>query len=122
MSDIRGNVPTRIQKLRDGEYDAIMLAKAGLKRLKADLDGLYVEELTPQEIVPAPAQGVLALQIREADADLAETLKKIHCSGVADTVRVEREVLHLFEGRSEEHTSELQSLMRNSYAVFCLKK
>src|SRR3546814_2744258 len=38
MSDIRGNVPTRIQKLRDGEYDAIMLAQAGLKRLQADLE------------------------------------------------------------------------------------
>src|SRR3546814_12055075 len=107
-----------------------MLAKAGLKRLKADLDGLYVEELTPQEIVPAPAQGVLALQIREADADLAETLKKIHCSGVADTVRVEREVLHLFEGgcsmpiRSEERRvgKECVSTCRSRWSPYHEKK
>src|SRR5690606_24685972 len=74
------------------------LAKAGLKRLGADLEGLHVEELTPQEIVPAPAQGVLALQIRDDDTDLAGTLKTIHRPEVADTIRVEREVLHLFEG------------------------
>lgn len=98
LKDIRGNVPTRLQRLRDGEYDAIMLAKAGLKRLGADLSGLYVEELTPQEIVPAPAQGVLALQIREADTALREKLQEINCREVQQTTYVERRILHLFEG------------------------
>lgn len=98
LNDIRGNVPTRVQKLRDGEFDAILLAKAGLKRLQVDLGGLHVEELAPQEIVPAAAQGVLALQIREEDKDLSEILQKIHHPEVKDTIRVEREILHLFEG------------------------
>lgn len=98
LNEIRGNVPTRVQKVRDGEYDAILLAKAGLKRLEIDLSGLHVEELAPQQIVPAAAQGVLALQIREEDLDLAETLKKIHHPEVKDTIRLEREILHLFDG------------------------
>lgn len=98
LADIRGNVPSRVQKLRDREFDAILLAKAGLKRLGIDLSGLHVEELDPQVIVPAASQGVLALQIREADTDLAATLQKIHHPEVQDTIRIEREILHLFEG------------------------
>src|SRR5690606_22802616 len=98
LADIRGNVPSRVQKLRDREFDAILLAKAGLKRLGIDLSGLHVEELDPQVIVPAAAQGVLALQIREEDTDLAATLQKIHHPEVQDTIRIEREILHLFEG------------------------
>src|SRR6201985_2098673 len=56
IEELRGNVPTRIQKLRDESYDAIMIAKAGVSRLAIDLSDLHVEELTPTEIVPAPAQ------------------------------------------------------------------
>lgn len=98
LADIRGNVPSRIRKLREGEYDAILLAKAGLKRLGVDTGELHVEELTPQEIVPAPAQGVLALQIRKEDTNLTEILQKINNPGVKELVKVERRVLHLFEG------------------------
>jgi hydroxymethylbilane synthase len=64
LNDLRGNVPTRIQKLRDGKYDAILLAKAGVDRLKIDLSEFHVFVLDPTDFVPAPAQGVLALQIR----------------------------------------------------------
>src|SRR5690606_21282915 len=61
-------------------------------------EGLHVEELTPQEMVPAPAQGVLALQIREDDTMLGDVLRKINDSEVAATTKVEREILHYFEG------------------------
>ena len=64
---LRGNVPTRIQKLRDGQYDAIMLAHAGVHRLELDLTDLHVHVLDPLSFVPAPAQGALALQMREGD-------------------------------------------------------
>ena len=64
---LRGNVPTRIQKLRDGQYDAIMLAHAGVHRLELDLTDLHVHVLDPLNFVPAPAQGALALQMREGD-------------------------------------------------------
>ena len=53
--DLRGNVPTRVNKLREENYDAIMLAKAGVHRLGLDLSDFHVEELNPAELVPAPA-------------------------------------------------------------------
>ena len=77
LKDLRGNVPTRIAKLRQGNYDAIMLAKAGVTRLDLDLDDLHVVELNPAEFIPAPAQGALALQIREGDNLLADLLKQL---------------------------------------------
>jgi hydroxymethylbilane synthase len=98
VEDLRGNVPTRIQKLRDEGYDAIMIAKAGVSRLGIDLSEFYVEELDPMEFIPAPAQGVLAIQIRENDTELAELLKPLHNAAVAKEIAVERKVLQLFEG------------------------
>ena len=70
LIDIRGNVPTRINKLRNGEFDAIMLAAAGLNRLKLDLSDFLVVEIDPEIFIPSPAQGVLALQINEENEDL----------------------------------------------------
>jgi hydroxymethylbilane synthase len=98
IEDLRGNVPTRIEKLRDEDYDAIMLAKAGVSRLNIDLSEFYVEELEPMEFIPAPAQGVLAIQIRENDKELFEKLQAIHDPEVAEQIAVERKVLNLFEG------------------------
>ncbi len=96
--DLRGNVPSRINKLRNESYDAIMLAKAGVKRLGLDLSEFYVEELTPTELIPAPAQGALAIQIRENDRELYNTLQAIHHPNVAEELAVERSVLKQFGG------------------------
>lgn len=98
IKDIRGNVPTRIQKLREGNYDAILLAKAGVSRLQLDLSDLVVYEVNPKKIVPAPAQGVLALQIRENDQDLFQFLQNIHSKEVQECISIERTLLNLFEG------------------------
>ncbi len=98
IEDLRGNVPTRINKLRDEEYDAIMIAKAGVSRLGIDLSEFHVEELTPNEIIPAPAQGVLAIQIRESDTELFEALQILNHPHVAEELAVERTVLKLFGG------------------------
>ncbi|MFB2118364.1 hydroxymethylbilane synthase [Parapedobacter sp. 2B3] len=97
FDDLRGNVLSRIQKLRDENFDAIMLAKAGITRVKVDLSDFHVEELPPVEIIPAPAQGVLAIQIRENDTQLADVLQPINDASVADTIAVERKVLNLFD-------------------------
>src|SRR5690606_4905519 len=70
FDDLRGNVLSRVEKLRDENFDAIMLAKAGITRVNVDLSDFHVEELPPVEIIPAPAQGVLAIQIRESDNQL----------------------------------------------------
>lgn len=98
ISDLRGNVPTRIEKLRKGEHDAILLAAAGLERLQLDLDDLHVEVLDPAEFVPAPAQGVLAWQTREDDDDLLTVIDKISDFDVMVRINIERRVLNLFDG------------------------
>lgn len=98
IKDLRGNVPTRIQKLRDGHYDAILLAKAGVDRLKIDLSEFEEVVLDPTEFVPAPAQGVLALQIREADVNLFEVLQNMNHPLVQQRIAVERKVLNLMQG------------------------
>jgi hydroxymethylbilane synthase len=98
VKDIRGNVPTRLNKLRTGDYDAILLAGAGLNRLKIDLNEFTVLKFSPKEFVPAPAQGVLALQIREEDKLLHKTLRQLHRSDVVECTNVERKVLQLFDG------------------------
>ncbi|MBK7130050.1 MAG: hydroxymethylbilane synthase [Crocinitomicaceae bacterium] len=98
IEDLRGNVPTRVQKLRDGKYGAIVLACAGVERLRLNLEGLHVMKLAPEDFVPAPAQGVLGLQIRQQDIELAQALKKIHHEDVAESIQVERDVLRLMEG------------------------
>ncbi|MFN3917147.1 MAG: hydroxymethylbilane synthase [Flavobacteriales bacterium] len=96
--DIRGNVPTRIQKLLDGEMDAIMLAKAGIARLKIDVGNLIEVDMDPRIFIPAPAQGVLALQIRENDSELASAIQVLNHSDVASVILAERKLLNLFEG------------------------
>jgi len=98
LEDLRGNVPTHINKLKDEAYDAIMLAKAGVSRLGIDLSAFHVEELTPTEFIPAPAQGVLAIQIREDNRELYEALQALHHPEVAEALAVERGVLKLFGG------------------------
>lgn len=54
IKDLRGNVPTRIQKLKDGNYDAIILAKAGINRLNIDISDFHVIDLSPMMFIPAP--------------------------------------------------------------------
>lgn len=98
LKDIRGNVPTRIQKLRDGQFDAIMLAYAGVKRLEINLSEFEAVVLDPKDFIPAPAQGVLGLQIRESDTELAEILQQLNHPEVQQTTILEREVLRLFQG------------------------
>lgn len=98
MKDLRGNVPTRIDKLRDQDYDAIMLANAGVKRLKIDLSEFETVVLDPKEFVPAPAQGVLGYQIRKEDSELEEILQQLNSKEIHEEIAVERAVLNRMEG------------------------
>lgn len=98
LKDLRGNVPTRVNKLREKQYDAILLAAAGIDRLKLNLEDIHVERLSPKEFIPAPAQGVLALQVREDDRELIEALQQINHPDVKETIAVERKILNLFDG------------------------
>ncbi len=98
LKELRGNVPTRVNKLREGQYDAIILAAAGLKRLELDLSDLQLVELDPTVFVPAPAQGVLGLQIREGESDLIEALSVLHNQKVEKEIYIERQVLKQMDG------------------------
>jgi hydroxymethylbilane synthase len=96
--DIRGNVPTRLEKLRKGDFDAIFLAAAGVRRLNLDLSDLVLTELNPREFVPAPAQGVLAWQTHRDNTEVRLLLKKIHHPEVSAVTNVERRTLQLMDG------------------------
>ncbi|MCW5922840.1 MAG: hydroxymethylbilane synthase [Saprospiraceae bacterium] len=98
LQDIRGNVPTRLEKLRGGDFDAIFLAAAGVTRLHLDLSGFILVELNPREFVPAPAQGVLAWQTNRDDTTTRHILRKIHHPEISACTNVERRVLQMLEG------------------------
>ena len=94
---LRGNVPTRIRKLRDGDYDAILLAAAGVRRLELEIDDLEWVELTPEVMLPAPGQGALAIETR-ADDKVTQPLTALHDPAVARCVGAERRLLGLLGG------------------------
>lgn len=96
--DVRGNVPTRLDKARSGELDAVMLAAAGLERLDIDLSDMVVVRPSPKEFVPAPGQGVMAIQTRKEDTGLRRQLVPLHNVIVGECTNVERAVLSLMEG------------------------
>lgn len=98
IKDIRGNVPTRLEKLQRSDFDAILLAAAGLSRLNLDLSDFHVVQFNPKEFIPAPAQGVLAFQTTADNLDVRRILKQIHHSEVSAITNVERKVLKLMEG------------------------
>jgi len=98
VKDLRGNVPTRVNKLREGQYDAILIAVAGVERLELDVEDLHSEQLNPEEFIPAPAQGVLAWQTREDDNEMLEIIDEINELDVLFRINIERQILNLFDG------------------------
>lgn len=94
---IRGNVDTRLQKLQDGEYDAIILAAAGLKRLGWS-DEVVTEYLSPEDCVPAVGQGALAIECRADDQELINELSKLSDRDTWVAVEAERAFLAAMDG------------------------
>lgn len=96
--DIRGNVPTRLKKLKEGQCDAIILASAGVDRLTIELSEYKVIHFDPTEFVPAPAQGVIAYQCRTNDTATRQIVKSIHQHETAICTNVERSILKMMDG------------------------
>ncbi|GAE30201.1 hydroxymethylbilane synthase [Alkalihalobacillus hemicellulosilyticus] len=94
---IRGNVETRLRKLREENFDAIVLAAAGLKRLDFP-ESLVTEYLEPSVCVPAVGQGALGLECRADDQELIDLLQRIQDDETAKAVTAERTFLHRMEG------------------------
>jgi hydroxymethylbilane synthase len=96
LEDLRGNVDTRLRRLREGRFDAILLAMAGLTRLgRADE---VTEILDPRGFVPAPGQGAIALECREADAAVRDAVAPLHHPATARSVSAERSFLAALGG------------------------
>ena len=96
---IRGNVDTRIKKLKDGIYDAIILSYAGIKFLKFDDE--ISEIFSPEQVIPSAGQGIIALQCREGDEEIITVLKKINHNETFMRAHVERNILKVLEGDCE---------------------
>lgn len=98
VNELRGNVPTRLERLRSGAYDAVVLAAAGLERLRPELGDLEVISLEPSVFVPAPAQGALALEIRRDEHELASLLTDLHDARGYRSVAAERGLMGMIQG------------------------
>ena len=96
---IRGNVDTRIKKLNDNLYDAIILSYAGIKSLGLEEDISQI--FSTSEIIPSAGQGVTALQCRRNDQDLIEILDKVNHKITHNCIKAERNVLKVLEGDCE---------------------
>ncbi|SER91737.1 hydroxymethylbilane synthase [Salipaludibacillus aurantiacus] len=94
---IRGNIDTRLRKCREEEFDAIILAAAGLQRVGWTED-IVTEFLDPEISLPAVGQGALGIECREEDKDLLQLLDRINHPDTAKTVSAERAFLHTVEG------------------------
>jgi len=96
---IRGNVDSRIKKLNDNLYDAIILSYAGINCL--GLDQNISQAFSTSEIIPCAGQGVIALQCRSNDEKLIELLKKVNHQNTHNCIKAERNVLKILEGDCE---------------------
>ena len=96
---IRGNVDTRLKKLKDGLYDAIILSYAGIKFLEFDSE--ISEVFPPEKIIPSAGQGIIALQCREQDEKIISILKNINHDETFMRAHSERNVLKVLEGDCE---------------------
>ena len=124
VEPLRGNVPTRLGRLRDGDYDAIVLAGAGLERLRAAeslLDPLLVDvttfRLDPDRFVPAPSQGAIAVQCRENDGALLATLAAIEDRSSRIVVAIERAALARAEGGCDVAFGAYCTVVGQSYTL-----
>ncbi len=116
IEPLRGNVPTRLRKLVEGVYDAIVLAAAGVERLMAeqrlgDLGEIEIIRLDPEKFVPAPAQGALALQCRRDDRRVLAALATIDHAPSHAAVKAERDALARAEGGCDV-----------AFGAYCIKR
>jgi hydroxymethylbilane synthase len=106
VTDLRGNVPTRLRKLHEYEWEAIILALAGLARLIGDVpnerisyDGrdYFLSHLSPAMFTPAAGQGIIALQIRTADSQIRSVVEAANDSNTHACLKAEREFIRLLQ-------------------------
>ena len=112
---IRGNVDTRIKKLKDNLYDAIILSYAGIKSL--NLKENISQTFSTSEIIPSAGQGVVALQCRKNDQELIKLLDKVNHQPTHSCVLAERNVLKVLEGDCETAVGVIASIDRDTINI-----
>ncbi len=95
---LRGNINTRLRKLQEKQYDAIIMAEAGMKRIDLDVGEMEVYKLGLEYFLPAPAQGALGLQIREDDEETGASVAELNDPVTNRLALAERAFLHHFGG------------------------
>ena len=111
MKWIRGNIDTRLRKLKEEDYDAIILATAGLQRMGWDNE-VITEHLDETLCVPAVGQGALAIECREDDKDLLQLLAHMNDGVTEKQWQRERVFLHKLEGDAKFRSLDMQLLRK----------
>ena len=112
---IRGNVDTRLKKLKNGEYDAIVLSKAGLASLK--LENEITHEFSNKELMPSAGQGTIAIQCRKHDYEMIEFLKQINHKETSIGVKAEREILKVLDGDCETAVGAISKIQKDKIII-----
>ena len=112
---IRGNIDTRIQKVKDGTYDATLLAKAGVELL--NLGKEITEEFSINDVIPCAGQGIVAIQCKEHDFQIQEILKKINHNETQISAIAERQVLKSLEGDCDTAVGVLSKINDNKIYI-----
>jgi len=105
---LRGNVNTRLQKLRDGQYDAIILASAGLQRL--GLQSNITEEFSTEQMLPAAAQGVIGIECLQDRSELLEILAALEHAATKKTTAAERAVAATLQANCQSPVASFASI------------
>jgi hydroxymethylbilane synthase len=111
VKNIRGNIDTRIQKLKNGLYDGIVLALAGIKTLKLENKIKYI--FSAEEMLPAVGQGIIAVQCRKNDTNIIKLLKKINNEETKQCAIAERSLLKTLSGDCDTAVGGLATIMNN---------
>ena len=111
VKNIRGNIDTRIQKLKDGLYDGIVLALAGIKTLKLEENVKYI--FSAEEMLPAVGQGIIAAQCRRDDTNIIKLLKKINNEETKQCALAERSLLKTLSGDCDTAVGGLATIKNN---------
>ena len=116
VKNIRGNVDTRIQKLKDGLYDAIVLAAAGVKTLR--LEKNIKQIFTPKEVLPAVGQGIIAVQCRKEDTNIINLLEKIDHKQTRQCAEAERTLLKIIGGDCDTAVGGLATIKNDELTLY----
>ena len=112
---IRGNVDTRIKKMEHGDYDAIILSKAGIDSLK--INDKITEEFETDDLIPCAGQGIIAIQCKDNDVEIKKLLEKINDNHSRIRANTEREVLKTLEGDCDTAVGAFSNIDGNNISL-----